>query len=330
MKSGLETYWNEIKSIITFEWENPLFLYLLPLPFLLYFIKNIWQRKKRSKIILSFHKPLVQNKFIRLASFIPEMITTTLLLSLIIAIAGPYKSIVHHKVEAQGIDIAIAIDLSSSMLNKDVRPSRLEVAKNVANSFIKKRTADPIALVAFAGEPYVACPITLDNTYLQGALAALKSQLIQEEGTALGDALGMCLNQIRDNTNPKKIVILISDGNNTAGNLDPIISAELAKKFNIKVYTIAVGSSQPSLDPVDESTLRIIAEKSLGKFFRARDQNTLQNIFNEIDLIEKTRVNKITWTEHLDKSPFFIDVAFILFIIGLLLRLTWVSNILED
>jgi Ca-activated chloride channel family protein len=330
MKSGLETYWHEVTSIVSLEWENPAFLYILPLPFLLYFIKNVWQSKKRSKIILSFPKPLIQNKITRFASFIPEIVKGSILLNLIIAIAGPYQSIVHHKREAQGIDIAIAIDLSSSMLNKDVLPSRLEVAKNVANSFIKKRLADPIALIAFAGQPYVASPITLDNPYLQKALSALKSNLIQEEGTALGDALGVSINQIRDNTNPKKIVILISDGNNTAGNLDPIISAELAKKFDIKVYTIAVGSSQPSLDPVDESTLRTIAEKSQGKFFRARDRQALQKIFNEIDHLEKTKVNKITWTEHVDKSSFFVKFAFILFVISLLLRLTWITNILED
>jgi Ca-activated chloride channel family protein len=330
MKTMFTSYGIEWESIFEFHWENPVFLYLLPLPFLLFLIKNVWQRRKRSKIVLSFSTPLVQNKLNRILSFIPDIIQGILLLSLIIAISEPYKAIVHHKKEAQGIDIALAIDLSSSMLNKDVKPSRLEVAKNVAIEFIKKRKSDPIALIAFAGEPYLACPITLDNAYLQAAVGGLDSKLIQEEGTALGDALGMSINQLRDNSNPKKISIIISDGNNTAGNLDPIISAELAKKFRVKVYSIAVGDTKPSLDPVDESTLRSIAEKTKGKFFRARNKQTLQMIFQEIDQIEKTKINHITWTEHKDQSYFFIKLAFVFFILGLLLRLTWISNTLED
>jgi Ca-activated chloride channel family protein len=330
MKQNLTSFGLELKSVFEFHWENPVFLYLLPLPFLLFLIKNVWQRRKRSKIILSFPTPLVQNKLNRILSFIPDVIQGLLLLSLIIAISKPYKAIVHHKKEAQGIDIALAIDLSSSMLNNDVKPTRLEVAKNVAIEFIKKRHSDPIALIAFAGEPYLASPITLDNAYLQAAIGGLDSKLIQEEGTALGDALGMAINQLRDNDNPKKICIIISDGNNTAGNLDPIISAKLAKKFQVKVYTIAVGDTRPSLDPVDESTLRTIAEKTNGKFFRARNKQTLQMIFQEIDQLEKTKINYITWTERQNQSFFFVKLAFVLFVLGLLLRLTWISNMLED
>jgi Ca-activated chloride channel family protein len=330
MKQNLTSFGLELKSVFEFHWENPVFLYLLPLPFLLFLIKNVWQRRKRSKIILSFPTALVQNKLNRILSFIPDVIQGLLLLSLIIAISKPYKAIVHHKKEAQGIDIALAIDLSSSMLNNDVKPTRLEVAKNVAIEFIKKRHSDPIALIAFAGEPYLASPITLDNAYLQAAIGGLDSKLIQEEGTALGDALGMAINQLRDNDNPKKICIIISDGNNTAGNLDPIISAKLAKKFQVKVYTIAVGDTRPSLDPVDESTLRTIAEKTNGKFFRARNKQTLQMIFQEIDQLEKTKINYITWTERQNQSFFFVKLAFVLFVLGLLLRLTWISNMLED
>lgn len=330
MSSTLESYWFKIQSIFSFHWENPIFLYLLPLPLLLYFIKNVWQRNKRSKISLSFPVPLVQNSVTRLLSFIPDIIQGVILICLIIAISEPYKSVIHHKKEAQGIDIALAIDLSSSMLSKDVKPSRLELAKNVAKTFIQKRTTDPIALIAFAGEPYLASPITLDNKYLQGALASLESTLISEEGTALGDALGMCLNQIRENPNPKKICILISDGKNTAGNLDPNISAKLAKTFKIKVYTIAVGSNNTSLDPVDESTLRSIAQQTDGKFFRATDEKALQKTFKDIDQIEKTKIYTITWEEHIDQSFYFIQLAFFLFIIGMILRLTWVHNILED
>ena len=330
MKSALEFYWYEFKSIFSFHWENPFFLYLLPLPFVLYFIKNVWQKNKRSKISLSFSKSLEQNKLTRILSLIPDTLQGAVLFFLIIALAQPYKAIIHHKKEAKGIDIALAIDLSSSMLTKDVFPSRLVVAKNVAKTFIQKRQTDPFALIAFAGEPYLASPISYDHEYLQGALEALESNLIPEEGTALGDALGMCINQIRDTKNPKKICILISDGKNTSGNLDPNISANLAKTFNIKVYTIAVGSNSTTLDPVDESTLRSIAIETKGKFFRATDIKELQKTFEKIDQLEKTKVFDYTWEERIDRGSFFIKLAFLLFIIGMILRLTWIDNMLED
>jgi Ca-activated chloride channel homolog len=162
------------------------------------------------------------------------------------------------------------------------------------------------------------------------ALQRFESELIPEEGTALGDALGMSINQIRDEKNPKKIAILLSDGNNTAGNLDPITSAELAKSFGIKVYTIAVGSLQPSLDPVDESTLRSMAETSNGKFFRATNEQTLAQIFKEIDQLEKTRTLNIRWEEHEDLKGIFLRIAFLFFCLSMLLKISPITNILED
>jgi Ca-activated chloride channel family protein len=249
---------------------------------------------------------------------------------IIISLADPYKSVYHTRVQQEGVDIAIGLDVSSSMLSKDVQPSRLAVAKQTAGSFIYGRKYDQIALVAFAGAPYLASPITSDTSFLSRALLNLPSQQITEEGTALGDALGMCINQIREEANPKKIIILISDGNNTAGNLDPLTSAELAKTFKIKVYTIAVGSSKASLDPVDESTLRLIAEQSNGHFYRAENQQTLKQIFQEIDQIEKSRKLFIREVEHESAAPVFYQLAFILFFINLLLKLIGVSNSLED
>ena len=157
-----------------------------------------------------------------------------------------------------------------------------------------------------------------------------ESRQIKEEGTALGDALGMSINQIRDEKNPKKVAIVISDGNNTAGNLDPITAASLAKSFGIKVYTIAVGSNKPSLDPVDESTLRLMAEKSNGQFYRATDSKTLSDIFKEIDFLEKSRSLQVSTEIHEDVKPIFIKLAFLFFCVGILLKLTPISNILED
>jgi Ca-activated chloride channel family protein len=330
MKFDLYYSWLKLKTIFTYEWENPYFLYLIPLPLIIILISSLVNRRKKSTISLSFSTPLEQNKWVRLISFIPKTIESLCLLCVILAIASPFKKIITTEIKHGGVDMVMALDLSSSMLTQDVSPSRLEVAKILAISFAKNRTQDQISLVAFAGSPYLASPLTSDLTYITKAISLLESRQIKEEGTALGDALGMSINQIRDEKNPKKVAIVISDGNNTAGNLDPITAASLAKSFGIKVYTIAVGSNKPSLDPVDESTLRLIAEKSNGQFYRATDSKTLNAIFKEIDFLEKSRTLKVSTEIHEDAKPIFIKLAFMFFCISILLKLTPISNILED
>jgi len=319
-----------LESIFVYRWEHELFLYLLPLPLVLLLIRYLIRRNSKSKVVLSFIKPIKQNKLTRLLSFIPDTVLSLCLVCLIFALADPYQVVYHQRIQQEGVEIVIAIDLSSSMLNKDVYPSRLEVAKQNAKSFIKARKYDNIAVVAFAGAPYLVSPLTQDTAFLQHSIDRLQTDQIPEEGTALGDALGMSINQVREEANPKRINILISDGNNTAGNLDPLTSAALAKTFGIKVYTIAVGSQKPSLDPVDETTLRQIASKSNGRFFRATDQSTLQAIFNEIDKLEKSRKLIIRDEEHVSSAFSFFVAAFAFYLLSLLLKLTWIENMLED
>jgi Ca-activated chloride channel family protein len=330
MKFDLYYSWLKLKTIFTYDWENPYFLYLIPLPLVIILISSLVNRRKKSTISLSFSTPMEQKRWVRLISFIPKTIESLCLLCVILAIASPYKKIIKTEIKYGGVDMVMALDLSSSMLTQDVSPSRLEVAKKLAISFAKNRSQDQISLVAFAGSPYLASPLTSDLTYITKAISLLESKQIKEEGTALGDALGMSINQIRDEKNPKKVAIVISDGNNTAGNLDPITAASLAKSFGIKVYTIAVGSNKPSLDPVDESTLRLMAEKSNGQFYRATDSKTLSDIFKEIDFLEKSRSLQVITEIHEDVKPIFIKLAFLFFCVGILLKLTPISNILED
>lgn len=330
MIPSLKSFWNLLESIFVYRWEHELFLYLLPLPLVLLLIRYLIRRNTKSKVVLSFIKPIKQNKLTRLLSFIPDTVLSLCLVCLIFALADPYQVVYHQRIQQEGVEIVIAIDLSSSMLNKDVYPSRLEVAKQNAKSFIKARKYDNIAIVAFAGAPYLASPLTQDTAFLQHSIDRLQTDQIPEEGTALGDALGMSINQVREEANPKRINILISDGNNTAGNLDPLTSAALAKTFGIKVYTIAVGSQKPSLDPVDETTLRQIANKSNGRFFRATDQSTLQAIFNEIDKLEKSRKLIIRDEEHVSSAFSFFVAAFAFYLLSLILKLTWIENMLED
>lgn len=330
MIPSLKSFWNLLESIFVYRWEHEIILYLLPLPLVLLLIRYLIRRNRKSKVVLSFIKPIKQNKLTRLLSFIPDTVLSLCLVCLIFALADPYQVVYHQRIQQEGVEIVIAIDLSSSMLNKDVYPSRLEVAKQNAKSFIKARKYDNIAIVAFAGAPYLASPLTQDTAFLQHSIDRLQTDQIPEEGTALGDALGMSINQVREEANPKRINILISDGNNTAGNLDPLTSAALAKTFGIKVYTIAVGSQKPSLDPVDETTLRQIASKSNGRFFRATDQSTLQAIFNEIDKLEKSRKLIIRDEEHVSSAFSFFVAAFAFYLLSLILKLTWIENMLED
>lgn len=324
-------FWQQIRLVFSFNWENPMFLYLLILPILWLFIKYGLRKNKRAKIVLVIPNDFPENKLARLQKYIPDVLQSLLIVSLVIALAEPYTTIKYAEYRAEGINFAIGIDISSSMKNRDVAPSRFDVAKNMAQDFMKKRIAyDAFSLIAFAGEPNLISPLTQDKNYLFPSLQKLHAGLINEEGTALGDAMGTCINQLRDSDNPKKIAIIISDGNNTAGNLDPGISSKLAKIFHIKFYTIAVGTEGNQLDPVDENTLRNIASLTHGTFFRANDSQAMASIFKEIDQLEKTKIKINKWEEHKNQSLTFLIIALILFIINLALKLTWIGNILED
>lgn len=331
MRYALFQIGNQLKSIFTFEWENPLFLYLLILPFVVFIFKYWIQKNKRAKITLHLAQEFPENKITKLQSYIPELIQSLFLFSIVIALAGPYKTVKYSENKAEGIDIAIGIDISSSMATKDVLPSRLDVAKSVALDFIQKRIKfDAFSLIAFAGVPNLVSPISQDTAYLNASIRSLKSGIIAEEGTALGDAMGACINQLRSSSNPKKIGIIISDGNNTAGNLDPDISSKLSTIFNIKFYTIAVGKDGNMLNPIDEKTLRSIALQTKGKFFRASNAEGLADVFKEIDVLEKTKITLYKREEHVDQSQTFILFALLLFLINLALKLTWIGNIFED
>lgn len=331
MRYALFQIWNQLKSIFYFEWESPLFLYLLVLPVIVFVFKYWIQKNKRAKFTLHLAHEFPENKITKLQSYIPEVIQSLCLLSIVIALAGPYKTVRYSENKAEGIDMAIGIDISSSMATKDVLPSRLDVAKNVALNFIQKRIKfDAFSLIAFAGVPNLVSPITQDTAYLNASIRNLKPGIIEEEGTALGDAMGACINQLRSSSNPKKIGIIISDGNNTAGNLDPEISSKLSTIFNIKFYAIAVGKDGNMLNPIDEKTLRSIALQTNGKFFRASDAQGLADVFKEIDLLEKTTIKVYKREEHVNQSQTFIVFALLLFLLNLALKLTWIGNIFED
>lgn len=229
---------------------------------------------------------------------------------LIVALARPQGVEEHVTTDSEGIDIVLAVDVSSSMLARDFDPDRLTAAKKVAASFVGDRTGDRIGLVAFAGEAYTQSPLTTDQSTLQTLLARIRSGVI-EDGTAIGNGLATAINRLRESDAESKVVILLTDGVNNRGQITPQTAAEIARAQGIRVYTIGVGTDgmapYPAIDiygnrtfvnqpvEIDEKTLRNVASLTGGRYFRATDNAKLQAIYDEINQLEKSRVEV---TEH--------------------------------
>ena len=238
-----------------------------------------------------------------------------------------------------GIDIIMAIDVSASMLAKDLKPNRLDALKNVADEFIKNRVSDRIGLVEYAGESYTKTPLTTDKSIILKSLREIKYNNIIEGGTAIGMGLATSVNRIKDSNSKSKVIILLTDGVNNAGFIDPLTAAELAKEYDIKIYSIGLGTNGLALSPVginargklnyaniqveiDEELLTQISEMSGGKYFRATDNSKLKEIYDEIDKLEKTEIEEFKYYSVDEKFRVFLIPAIILIVFELLMRFT--------
>tara|TARA_B100001093_G_scaffold366994_1_gene351791 strand:+ start:1395 stop:2393 length:999 start_codon:yes stop_codon:yes gene_type:complete len=238
-----------------------------------------------------------------------------------------------------GIDIIMAIDVSASMLAKDLKPNRLDALKNVADEFIKNRVSDRIGLVEYAGESYTKTPLTTDKSIILKSLREIKYNNIIEGGTAIGMGLATSVNRIKDSKSKSKVIILLTDGVNNAGFIDPLTAAELAKEYDIKIYSIGLGTNGLALSPVginargklnyaniqveiDEELLSQISEMSGGKYFRATDNSKLKEIYDEIDKLEKTEIEEFKYYSVDEKFRVFLILAIILIVFELLMKFT--------
>lgn len=238
-----------------------------------------------------------------------------------------------------GIDIIMAIDVSASMLAKDLKPNRLDALKNVADEFIKNRVSDRIGLVEYAGESYTKTPLTTDKSIILKSLREIKYNNIIEGGTAIGMGLATSVNRIKDSKSKSKVIILLTDGVNNAGFIDPLTAAELAKEYDIKIYSIGLGTNGLALSPVginargklnyaniqveiDEELLTQISEMSGGKYFRATDNSKLKEIYNEIDKLEKTEIEEFKYYSVDEKFRVFLIPAILLIAFELLTKFT--------
>ena len=256
---------------------------------------------------------------------------------LVVALARPQDVEQNVSTSTEGIDIMLSIDVSGSMLARDFKPDRITAAKEVAGSFISDRYGDRIGLVAFAGEAFTQSPLTTDQSTLQTLLARIRSGLI-EDGTAIGNGLATAINRLRESDAKSKVIILLTDGVNNRGEITPMTAAEIARAQGIRVYTIGVGTEgmapYPAIDmfgkltfvnqkvEIDEKTLTAMAEMTGGKYFRATDKEKLQAIYDEINQLEKSKVEV---TEHIAYHELFLE--WVLGALGLLLLEFLLSNL---
>ena len=266
-----------------------------------------------------------------------RMIALTLL---IIALARPQVIDISTRVKNnRGIDIIMAIDVSASMLAKDLRPNRLEALKDVASNFIKNRTTDRIGLVEYAGESYTRTPITSDKSIILRSLKEIEYNTIIEGGTAIGMGLATSVNRIKDSKAMSKVVILLTDGVNNSGFIDPLTAVELANEFGIKIYTIGLGTNGMALSPIgidskgkfnyanvkveiDEKLLNEIADMTGGKYFRATNNNKLKEIYDDINKLEKSDIEEFKYYNVQEKYRLFLLPALMLIGLEMILKFT--------
>lgn len=313
-------------------------LLLIPCAVVWYWLKH---NKQTAELKMSSIKGFkVTNSVLpklRHALFVFRLIALALLIT---AIARPRTVDVSTKTKTtRGIDIVMAIDVSASMLARDLRPNRLEALKLVAADFIKGRPNDRIGLVEYAGEAYTKTPITSDKAIVLRSLDEVKYNTVIEGGTAIGMGLATAVNRLKDSKAKSKVIILLTDGVNNAGQIDPKIAAELAVEFGIKTYTIGLGTNGMALSPValkpngsfqygrvqveiDEGLLKEIAEATGGKYFRATDNQKLEEVYDEINKLEKTEIEEFKFYNYEEKFRPLVLLAGLLLILELLLRNT--------
>lgn len=320
---------------------NPEFFWLfllLPLLAVWYFFKH---KEEKPTLTISTTKG-----FSTKTSWLPKLRPLLLglrllaLSAMIVALARPRSVDVSNKTNStNGIDIVIASDVSGSMLAKDLKPNRMEALKRVAADFVEQRVNDRIGIVVYAAEAYTKTPVTIDKAVVLQAISDIKYDNVLQDGTGIGMGLATAINRLKDSKTKSKIVILMTDGVNNSGFLDPKTSAEIAADLGIKVYTIGIGTNGNAMFPyayapnggflfkmmpvqIDEKLMKEIAQKTGGKYFRATDNSGLERIYQEINKLEKTKVDELKFVNYDEKFRPFVWLAGLLLLLEILLRNT--------
>ncbi|MBN1415371.1 MAG: VWA domain-containing protein [Bacteroidales bacterium] len=319
------------------EFAHPHYLYLLLgiIPFIVWYIlrnKSLQAHLQISSV--DPLKPIAKTSKVNLRH-IPFILRMLTLILIIVVLARPQSTDRHEKTTTEGIDIILAIDISGSMLARDFTPDRLEAAKDVAVEFISGRPYDRIGLVVFSAESFTQCPLTTDHAVLINLFKDIKSGII-EDGTAIGLGLANAVKRLKDSDAISKVIILLTDGMNNTGSVDPLTAAEIAKTFGIRVYTIGVGIKGMAPYPfqdvfgrtviqkvpveIDEPTLQEIADMTNGSYFRATNNEKLRQIYVEIDKLEKSKIDVKEYSRKQEEYRVYAGMALLLLLIEVLLR----------
>ncbi|MDO4229496.1 MAG: VWA domain-containing protein [Capnocytophaga sp.] len=317
------------------------FLILIPLLIVWYIFGN---KKSKPTLTLSsttaFRESASWTRYLYHSLFALRMLALTLG---IVALARPQTRSESAKTKiTDGIDIVMAMDVSASMLSQDLKPNRFEALKKVASQFVKDRPSDRIGLVVYSGESYTKTPVTSDKSIILNSLSELTYGQI-EDGTAIGMGLATAVNRLKDSKAKSRVIILLTDGVNNTGFIDPQTAAEMAAEFGIKVYTIGIGSNGMALSPyalnadgsimyrmqqveIDEALMKKIAKTTEGKYFRATDNKKLEEIYEEINKMETTEIEEFKYTQVDEKFRILVILAGILLLIEFLLKHTIFRN----
>lgn len=323
---------------------NPEFfwlLLLLPLMLLWYWF---WNKKSQANVTFSttiaFKKTKSWSDALYHLLFVLRMIAIALI---VLALARPQTHSENAKTKiTDGIDIVMAIDVSASMLSQDLKPNRFEALKKVASQFVKDRPNDRIGLVIYAGESYTKTPVTTDKSIILNALSEITYGQI-EDGTAIGMGLATAVNRLKESKAKSRVIILLTDGVNNTGFIDPQTAAELAAEYGIKVYTVGIGTNGMALSPyalnadgsiiyrmqqvdIDEPLMKKIAQVTKGRYFRATNNQKLQQIYDEINQMETTKIEEFKYTEVDEKFRWWVLVAGVLLLLEFVLRHTLLRN----
>ncbi len=328
-------------SSITFLHPNFFYLLLVIIPMIAWYI---WKQKSAQaslqiSSLKGFEKaPVSWKVYLR---HLPIALRSIAIIFIVIVLARPQSTNSSRDVVTEGIDIVMTLDISSSMQALDFKPNRLEAAKDVATEFMSARENDKIGLVIFAGESFTQCPLTTDKAVLVNLTHDIKTRMV-EDGTAIGLGLATAVNRIKDSKAKSKVIILLTDGVNNRGEVAPLTAAEIAKTFGIRVYTIGVGSKGVAQIPVqtpygtryveeevkiDEAMMKEIAETTGGQYFRAVDKNSLKQIYEEIDQMEKTKIEVKEYTKRSEEYLIFAILATLFIIAEVFIKSTVLRNL---
>ena len=324
--------------------NNPEFFWFLILLPIIIFWNHRNKKSKLSYLKFSSVKGLSQKSIkMRLFPFLDYTRYFSIIM-LVIALARPQIVDVSTQTKtSSGIDIVIAVDISSSMLAQDLKPNRLDALKSVAKEFINERVNDRIGIVVYAGESYTKTPVTTDKSIIINSLDEIKFDGVIDDGTAIGMGLATSVNRLKDSNSKSKVIILLTDGVNNSGFIDPNTAADLAMSFGIKTYTIGLGSNGNALAPVainpngsfrfgltkveiDEDLLKSVAQQTGGLYFRATDNNKLKEIYQEINKLEKTEVEEFKYSNATEMFRVFALISFFLIFIEWILRTTFFKS----